>query len=118
MQLTLRALRQYKVFMRNLRWDVTPEVLFKPRFTGHSPAADLSAETNGFMFYVDTFAGPPKLMVMRSQDLMSNLFCEVTDVPGEMLNAALKAEGVKPITCMYPIDAELERWLKAELGLS
>lgn len=111
---------------RALRWDVTPEVLFRPRYT-MGKERDLHKETEGYMFYIDYSEGvatsgvkgpvAPKLMLMRTVQLMSSTTGEVEGVPQEMLLRAVKAEGAKPVGGMYAISKELEEYLKTELGL-
>lgn len=120
MVLSLAQLRHNRLIMKQLRWDVTPEFLFKPRFAGIGAEKDmkLAKETEGYMFYIDYVNGAAKLMLMRTIEMMSTTVGEIADVPGEMLQRAVKAEGVKPIAGMYPITRELEDWLKAGLGLT
>lgn len=118
-ELSLSNLRHNMVILRQLRWEVTPEFLFKPRFVGMGEEKDikLAKETNGYMFYIDYLNGEAKLMLMRTIDMMSTTVGEIEDIPQDMLQRAVKAEGVKPVAGMYPISRELEDWLKAELGL-
>lgn len=119
MVLNLQSLRHNRVILRQLRWDVTPEFLFKPRFVGTGEKKDikLAKETNGYMFYIDYMGREAKLMLMRTIDMMSTTVGEVEGVPQDILQRAVKAEGVKPIAGMYPINREIEDWLKAGLGL-
>lgn len=118
MRLKLSRLKENKVFMTHLRWDVTPEVIFKPRFVRNGKDRDLIAETQGFMFYIDYMDDAASLMVMKTYNLTSKTVGEIVDVPKELLLNAVRREGVKDITCMYPIDEELEAWLKKELGVA
>jgi hypothetical protein len=117
-RLTVAILAKNRLFMKLLRWDVTPEVLFKPRFVDKPEDVRLHEETEGYMFYVDWFKGKgePKLMVMKTMGLTSNSFAEVTDCPVELLRNAAGREGVKSYSGMYPIDKELEKWLKEKLA--
>jgi hypothetical protein len=117
-RLTIAQLAKNRLFMKLLRWDVTPEVLFKPRFVDKPEDARLHNETEGYMFYVDWFKGrgEPRLMVMKTMGLTSNSFAEVTDCPKDLLRNAAQREGVKSYTDMYPIDEALEKWLKEKLA--
>jgi hypothetical protein len=106
-------LKNNMLFMKLLRWDIKPEDLFKPRFTDLSR----SAETNGFMFYIEYVRGvKPHLSVMRTVDLVSSTYGEVEcDIPEEMIMDAIKKS--RGISGMHPIDKEIEEWLKRELGI-
>jgi len=118
MLLNCERLRKNKVFMDNLRWDVTPEVLFKPRFIHDPKDCDLAKETQGFSFYIDYAEDiTPSLMVMKTYALRSKTIGEIVDVPKELLLNAVKREGVKSYCGMYPIDEAVEAWLKERLGL-
>lgn len=117
MSLRLSTLRKNILVMKALRWDVTPETLFKPRFTGIDKDRELAKETHGYMFYIDYVGGVAKLMLMKTVELTSSTVGEVKDVPQDMLLRAVKAEGVKPMAGMYPIGKELEEWLKSQVGI-
>jgi|Deesub1362A_J573_1020465.scaffolds.fasta_scaffold00013_53 hypothetical protein len=118
MRLKLSRLKKNKVFMKHLRWDVTPQDLFKPRFVHSEKDRDLIKETQGFMFYIDYVDDTASLMVMKTYNLTSKTIGEIVDVPQELLLNAVKKEGVKPIADMYPIDEELEKWLKSQLDIT
>lgn len=118
MSVKLSNLKRNPFILRNVRWDVTPKDLFKPRFTGMGNQRELHKETEGYMFYIDLAAGPPKLMLMRTLQLMSSTEAEIDDAPQEMLIGAVGAGGAKSVAGMYPISAEVEAWIKKELGLS
>jgi hypothetical protein len=120
MRLRLDRLKNNRMFMENLRWDVTPETIFKPRFVRDKSQSDLVKETQGFIFYIDYLGeGTPHLMVMKTYNLTSKTVGEnLEDVPVELLMGAVQKEGVKDISGMYPIDEHLEGWLKERLGIA
>lgn len=118
-RITIPILRKNRLFMKLLRWDVTPAVLFKPRFVDGPEDTHLAAETEGYMFYIDYFGkGNPLLMIMRTTSLVSSSFAQVLDCPAELLLEAVKQEGVKSYSGMYPIDEKLEELLKEKLGFT
>ncbi|MDA8387471.1 MAG: hypothetical protein M0Z58_02250 [Nitrospiraceae bacterium] len=116
--ITISRLRKNRVFRDNLRLDVTPEVLFKPRFVHSENQADLIKETQGFSFYVEYMEGLPKpaLMAMKTYCLRSKTLARITDVPEGLLWEAVRDRGVKDISGMYPLNRALEDWIKAQLG--
>ncbi len=114
----LSELRQLKDFLDNLRFDVTPEVIFKPRFLTPETMQQAYDETHGYMFYVDCMKGDkPVLMLMKTKELRSSTVGEVEGVPVELMEAAVSREGVKDFCGMYPLDEALIDWLKEQLGL-
>ena len=114
----LDRLGKMRVFLDNLRWDLTPEIIFKPRFIKPGEKCETAAETQGFMFYIDYMEDiKPALMILKTYELRSKTIGAVEDVPEELLTNAVKREGVKDITGMYPIDEKLEAWLKKAMGL-
>lgn len=117
MKLRLPRLKKNRMFMEHLRFDVTPEVIFKPRFVRDKNDRDLVKEAQGFMFYIDYMDDILSLMMMKTYNLTSKTMGEIQDVPRKLLLNAVNREGVKDIVGMYPIDGELEDWLKGKLGL-
>ena len=118
-RITIPILRKNRLFMKQLRWDVTPDVLFKPRFVDSPEDTHLATETEGYMFYIDYLGkGNPTLMIMRTTGLSSTSFAQVLDCPVELLLEAVKKEGVKSYSGMHPIDEKLEEWLKDKLGFT
>ena len=116
--LDLSVLRQQKAFLDNLRFDVTPEVIFSPRFLTPETRQQAYEETHGYMFYIDRLEGErPTLMLMRTKELRSSTVGYVEDVPQELMDAALAREGLKDYCGMYPLDEAVTKWLKQQLGI-
>lgn len=111
-------LRKNRFLLRQLRWDLKPEDIFKPRFVTPETDRRLRDETTGIMFYIDHVKGlRPSLKLMRTVEMMSSTLGEVEDVPEELLTNAVGKAG-RNFGGMYPIDEELESWLKKELGVT
>ncbi len=116
--LDLSVLSKLEDFLSNLRFDVTPEVIFKPRFLTPENTQQAYDETHGYMFYVDSMQGEePVLTLMRTKELRSSTVGNVHDVPKELLEGAVSREGVKDYCGMYPLDDAVTRWIKEELGI-
>lgn len=114
--LSLERLARNSVFIRNLRFDMVPEDLFRPSFKS---TGEDCPDTNGFMFYIDYMEDVmPTLMLMKTYAKRSKSLGHVPDAPGDLLLAAVTREGVKDISGMYPIDGAVEAWLKDRLGLT
>lgn len=118
MQLKLSRLKKIAIFMQHLRLDVTPEMIFKPRFIHTKDDVYKALEIRGFSFYIESLAREPRLIIMKSHSLTSKTMGEVDDVPEELLKNAVSHNGIKDIGGMYPIDDGLAEWIRKELGLS
>ena len=101
----------------NLRFDVTPELLFKPRFANSAGNEEFAGETQGFSFYVEYMEGmdKPALMVMKTYRLTSKSIAQVTDAPEELLWRAVRESGARDIMGMYPLSKPLEDWIRSQL---
>lgn len=116
----LDRLRKFNVFMNNLRLDVTPDVIFKPRFITEDNRTHLIEEIQGFSFYIDYLGDddPPALMLMKTYNLTSKTIGAVEGVPHDLLIQAVKRDGIKDYAGMFPIDEGVEGWIKEGLGLN
>ncbi len=114
----LDELTRIENFRDSVRFDVTPDLLFKSRFITPETKAQAYRETHGFMFYIDYMEDiAPTLMLMKTKELRSSTVGRVEGVPEELLLASVKSEGVKDYCGMYPLDEALIAWLKQQLGL-
>ena len=115
--ISIQKLGKNRTFKENLRFDVTPELLFKPRFIYSEKDSDLIKETQGFSFYVEYMEGLPKplLMVMKTYCMRSKTIAEITDAPEDLLWGVVRDKAVKDISGMYPLNKPLEDWIKARL---
>ena len=112
---SVKELCENKGFLEKIRWDVTPKILFKPRF----PLAETEPyDIEGFMFYVDVINKEPALVIMRNRGPVSKTAGYVEGVPEDLLLEAMNCAQGECIAGMYPITKKLEDWLKKELGLS
>jgi len=115
MYIKLAELRDNPNLMENLRLDLTPEDIFKPRYSGHGDFEKQKAETQGYFFYVEITDKGPELMLMKNVDLKSKTLGEVEGVPAEHLNRVITAPDVKEVAGMFAIDDKLKDWLKEQL---
>ncbi len=114
----LDELSNIENFRDSVRFDVTPELLFKSRFIAPETREQAYRETHGFMFYIDYMEDvAPTLMLMKTKELRSSTVGRVEGVPAELLKAAVNREGVKDYSGMYPLDEALTDWIKEQLGL-
>jgi len=117
MFIKLQDIRENPNLIDNIRLDLTPEDIFKPRFSGHGDFEKQKAETQGYFFYVEVIEKGPELMLMKNVDLKSKTLGEVEGVPTEHLNRIIQVPDAKEVAGMFAIDESLKGWLKGQLGL-
>ena len=119
LSLDLDDLARDEIFKERLRFEITPEDLFKPRFAGSE--AD-HCDTKGYMFYVDYMERmpdvKPRLSVMKTSTTRSNTLGQVEGVPEELIMGAVKRDGARDMSGMWTIDKALEAWLRQRLGMA
>ena len=115
----LDELTSIENFRDSVRFDVTPDILFKSRFITPETKEQAYRETHGFMFYIDYMEDvAPTLMLMKTKELRSSTVGRVEGVPVGLLEAAVNREGVKDYCGMYPLDDALTSWLKERLQIT
>lgn len=116
---SLDELTHIENFRESVRFDVTPDILFKSRFLTPETKEQAYKETHGFMFYIDYMPDiEPTLMLMKTKELRSSTVGRVEGIPEELLLAAVKREGVKDYCGMFPPDDALINWLKEKLQIT
>ena len=111
---SVKDLKGYKDFLEELRWDITPKILFEPMFKKQGGSKSM----DGYMLYVDIIENQPVLMIMKNKYGMSETAAYIEGVPEDLLKETTDCPPDECIGGMYPITKKLEAWLKNELGLS
>ncbi len=112
---TIKDLKSSKPFLEGVRWDITPKIMFEPRFSGTEEVSVV--DIHGYMFYVDLFDNKPTLAIMKNGKSVSQTVGYVVDVPEDLLREAMGCLEGDCVSGMYPITQKLEAWLKKEFGL-
>ena len=116
-QVRIKDLRGNKKFFESIRWDLTPKILFEPRYPGtKGEEGKTSNSTDGYMFYVDMVNDSPILVIMKNKYSMSKTVAYVEDVPEDLLQEAARCAPEECVAGMYPLTKKLEEWLKKELA--
>ena len=55
-------------------------------------------------------------MLMKNEKYKASPVCEVKEIPNNMLLKAVEEVGMINMSGLYPINGEIEAWLKKELG--
>jgi hypothetical protein len=115
---TIEQLKKSEEFLRNIRWDVTPRMFFKPLFPeGGENTEKAPEDITGYMLYVDVIFNKPAVLIMRNRQYMSKTVGYIDEAPEEMLNEALKCPKEECVSGMYPLTSRLKEWLKKALGV-
>ncbi|TAN42384.1 MAG: hypothetical protein EPN25_02800 [Nitrospirae bacterium] len=116
--LGLEDIRKRPDILPKIKLEVTPQMMMEPRFQSRPEDLEKLKDITGYMFYIETETETPALMLLKigRSDITNTVGC-ITEVPAEMVRAAIERP-VQPPTCgMYAISEEIRAWLKKELGL-
>ena len=118
-QVSINALRDKKVFIENIRWDVTPKIFVSPGFSQQELESERArGGKDEYMLYIDSIHDKHVLMIMKLRYSYSTTVAYVTDIPADLLLEATNCPPEECIEGMFPLSKKLEDWLKKELGLS
>lgn len=112
--LSLDRLKESDDLIKEIRWDVTPQIFLDPSSVPGDEPADI---THGYMLYVDLVQDKPALIIMQLRRIMSKTVGYVCDVPEDLMRDAMHCSAKECISGMYPLGERLEAWLKKELGV-
>ena len=116
---SINDLKESEKFLKLIRWDITPKMLFEPRFSqGVKEPEKATDDIEGYMLYVDVVDDKPTLVIMRNRAAMSKTVGYVENIPEDLLREAMNCPAEECIAGMYPTTKKLDDWLKKELGLS
>ena len=113
-QISIDKLKNSPKIIKDIRWDVTPQIFLNPRSSPDKEAIDI---TYGYMLYVDLINDRPTLLIMQLKKLMSKTVASVNDVSEDLLKDAMHCTDKECVAGMYPLSEKLESWLKKELNL-
>ncbi len=116
--LTLEQIKKEPFVIEHILWDLQPKDLMEPRAKVTAEGTKLRDQIKGYIFYIDTTDKKPVLFLMRhtSADFAETL-AKIDEIPGEMLEGAIVENKDKEYFKMYPINSQIEAWLKKELGI-
>src|SRR5271169_3025977 len=117
--LTLEQIKKEPFVIEHILWDLQPKDLMEPRCKVTDEGTKFRDEIKGYIFYIDTTDKKPILFLMRhtSADFAETL-AKIDEIPGEMLEGAIAENKDKAYFNMYPINSQVEAWLKKELGIN
>ncbi len=110
---TFEKMKNNKMFVDDIRWDVTPRIFIQPTLGSGAAPVDV---TNGYMLYVDVVMDRPALVIMMLKPLVSKTVGYIHDIPEDLLEGSMHCEADECIQGMYPLSEKLEEWLKKEFS--
>jgi hypothetical protein len=114
----ITELRGNKTFLEEVRWDVTPKVLFNPYPVKGNDKEASKVNVDGYMLYVEVIDTVPVLVIMKNKYSMSKTVAYLDGAPEDLLREAAHCTTEECVAGMYPLTKALESWLKKELGAS
>ena len=115
--LNIEELKESKLFLENIRWDITPKIFVDPSSAGKASgeAADIS---HGYMFYVDLINDRPAVVVMQLKYEFSKTVGYIYEIPEDLLREAMHCADSECVVGMYPVTDKLAEWLKQAFGIA
>lgn len=117
--LSLSDLKKEQFVLEHLRWDLEPKDLMEPRCRATESGTEYREPIKGYVFYIDAADERPQLFLMRHTAAeYAETLAKIDEIPRELLVEAMEENKDRACFRMYPINKNIEAWLKKELGLS
>lgn len=113
--LSIEKLKESRVFLKEIRFDITPRLFVDPKSAPSGEPADIGY---GYMLYIDLMKDRPVIMVMQMKQIICKSVGYITDAPQELLKSSMEGAGEECVEGMYPLSGELIIWLKKEFEIS
>jgi hypothetical protein len=112
------SLKKARHIAENIIWDFTPKQLLQPRCTVSDGPTSPRQDLSGYILYIETIGSTAALFLMIHQSSgVAETLAKIDGVPDELLSESVRENKGKDCGGMYPINKNLEDWLKKELGL-
>ncbi len=116
--LSLEQIKKEPYIVEHILWDLEPKDLMEPRSKQTDEGTKFRDEIKGYIFYIDTMDKGPQLFLMRHTAMdFAETLAKIEEIPQELLIGAVEENKDKAYFKMYPINSQVESWLKKELGI-
>lgn len=116
--LSFSEVKKEPFIINNIRWDLEPKDMMEPRCIITEEGIKKREPIKGYIFYIDAMEDKPRLFLMRHTAAeYAETLAEVEEIPEQLLFRAIEENKDKEYFKMYPINKEIEKWLKKELGI-
>lgn len=115
--LCFEDIKKEQFVIDNILWNLQPKDLMEPRCKVTDKGTKARDQIKGYIFYIDTADEKPALFLMRhtAADFAETL-AKIDEIPQELLDRAIEENKDKVYFKMYPINSEVEAWLRKEMG--
>ena len=115
----LDEIKKEPYVIEHILWDLQPKDLMEPRCKVTEKGTEFRDQIKGYVFYIDTMDKKPILFLMRhtAADYAETL-AKIDEIPGDLLAGAIEENKDKAYFSMYPINNQVEAWLRKELGIN
>jgi hypothetical protein len=104
--------------IEHILWDLEPKDIMEPKFKKTVEGVDVRGEIKGYVFYIESMGKQPMLFLMRHTAIeFGETLARIDEIPVEMLTRGVEENKDKHYFGMYPINGEIKKWLKKELGV-
>lgn len=116
--LSFSEVKKEPFIISNIRWDLEPKDMMEPRCAITEEGLKKREPIKGYIFYIDAMEDRPRLFLMRHTAAeYAETLAEVEEIPQELLLKAIEENKDREYFKMYPINKDIEKWLKKELGI-
>jgi len=115
--ISLKDLKGYSHIAQQIVWDYEPKRLMEPVCKTTKEGKPVK-KSECYIFYIETKDKKPGLflMVVKSSGYAETV-AHIEEIPDEMLTEAIQENRDKEYFRMYPINKEIEAWLKRGFGI-
>jgi len=114
--LSLDQIKKETFIIEHILWNVQPKDLMEPRVKITEEGTEIRDQIKGYVFYIDVMNDKPALYLMRHTAMdFGETLAKIDEIPQELLKGAIEENKEKAYFGMYPINRQLETWLKREL---
>jgi hypothetical protein len=115
---SLGDIKKDKYVIEHIIWDFEPKQLMEPRCRITAEGKEFREPIKGYLFYIDTIDEKPALFLMRhTYSDCAETVAKIDEIPEELLLKAIDENKDKEYFSMYPINKNVENWLKKQLGI-
>ncbi len=117
--LSLEQIKKEPFVVEHILWNLQPKDLMEPRCKVTDEGMKFRDQIKGYIFYIDTTDKKPALFLMRhtAADFAETL-AKIDEIPEDLLAGAIEENKDRAYFKMYPINGQVEAWLRKELGIN
>jgi hypothetical protein len=116
---TLKELKNDKLVLDRILWDMEPKQLMEPTYTINAEGKQEKRILRGYIFYIDQMTGdkPVLFLMCHTGSGYAETVAKIEEIPDELITSALEENKNREYFGMCPINKEIENWLKKECGV-